>query len=188
MDGGSESGTTNTRKFLCVTDFDRLQYYKRPKRPTWIKSFVRDLDLAVYIDLSLTNRGFLCDFIKLAASMSNRVPSDARLIAHRLNTRPQVAGKAIRTLMSLGFVSEFVEDLKTCKDNDLEHIRDAAGSPKETASLSNSPSDSQSPCTELESQDYFDSRMTNGVCPKCDGEGCHWCPSAPQRDGGANTL
>ncbi len=45
------------RHFLRVPGFDEMQNPRRPKRPTGIKSFVRDLDDPVRVDLSLTVRG-----------------------------------------------------------------------------------------------------------------------------------
>jgi len=173
---GIEPATGNSRKFLRVTDFDRLQSPKRPKRPTWVKSYTRDLDQPDYLDLSLFIRGFLCDFIKLAASMRNRVPNDARFIARKLGIRPQDVGKAVAKLISLRYVTEFAEDLETRKINDMEHLTDAAGLPRQTASLSESNSQSQSPDTNYQSVPILSAESASSpVCPHCDGEGCAWC-------------
>lgn len=164
----AESGPPSTREYLRVTDFDCLQSPKRPKRPTWVKSYTRDLDNTDYLGLSLATRGLFCDFIKLAASMSNRVPDDASFIAHRLGIRPQDVGKAMVRLVSLGHVTGFVEDLETSKINDMAHLTDSRGCPKETTSLSSS--DSQSPCN-----DYIRDTEDDRPCVRCDGEGCAWC-------------
>lgn len=129
--------SSQRRQFLRVTGFDRMQNPKRPKRPTWIKSFVRDLDDPVRLSLTLTVRGFLSEFEKLAATMMNRVPNDVKFIARKINTPPTVAGKALHTCITHGLVTKFDEDLKTSQDNDLYQKTDTRPIPP---SLSNSKS------------------------------------------------
>ncbi len=170
------TGSCVTRKFYRVSDFDLLQNPKRPKRPTWVKSYTRDLDRPDYRNLSLTVRGFFCDFIKLAASMSNRVPYDARLIANRLGIRPQDVGKAVAKLTTVGYLTEFEEDLKTSKIRDLEHLTDAIVIPMETTSTSKSLSTSESAERSCVLRtNGIEGIVTDQVCPQCDGEGCAWC-------------
>lgn len=149
-----------------------MQNPRRPKRPTWIKTFVRDLDDPEWLGLSLTVRGFVSDFQKLAASMCNRVPDDIRFIAHKLDTPPTVAGKALNTCLTHGLITRFDEDLETSKNNDLYQKTDSRPIPP-SLSLSNS-----------ESTDKSSANSTNTLragpnpppsCPRCDGEGCHWC-------------
>ena len=83
------SNKPDMRQFLRVENFDEMQNPKRPKRPTWIKAYVRDLDDPDRLKLSLAVRGFLSEFEKLAASMTNRVPDDIRFIA-RKRRLPQI--------------------------------------------------------------------------------------------------
>jgi len=172
----ANSGPSSTRNYLRVTDFDCLQSPKRPKRPTWVKSYTRDLDNTNYLGLSLAIRGLYCDFIKLAASMSNRVPDDNGFIAHRLGVRPQDVGKAIVKLVSLGYVTGFVEDLEMSKINDMAYLTDSRGIPRETISPSPSPSSSDS---QSAGNDYMpgteDDVDEDRKCAQCDGEGCAWC-------------
>ena len=127
------------RYFLRVPGFDEMQNPRRPKRPTWIKSFVRDLDDPVRVSLSLTVRGFLSEFEKLAASMMNRVPDDIKFIARKIGTPPAVAGKALNTCLTHGFITRFDEDLETSKNNDLYQKTDSRPIPP-----SLSPSNSKS--------------------------------------------
>ena len=163
---------SDSRQFLRVPSFEDLQNPKRPKRPTWIKSFVRDLDDPDWLRLSLTNRGFLCDFQKLAASMMNRVPNDIRFIARKLNTPPTVAGKALNTCLTHGFIARFDEDMNTSRNNDLYQKTDSRPIPR-----SFSPSNSMS----TGGSDYIDTTGPHKdsespeLCPRCDGEGCRWC-------------
>lgn len=119
------------RSFLRVTDFEALQNPKRPKRPTWIKSYVTDLDDPIRLNLTLTVRGFLSDFEKLAATMANRVPDDVQFIARKLGTQPAVAGKALNTCLTHGFISRFAEDMNTFKKNDLRQKTDSLPVPLE---------------------------------------------------------
>lgn len=109
----------NSRQFLRVQNFDEMQNSKRPKRPTWIKSFVYDLDDPAYLNLSLAVRGFLSEFEKLAAIMGNRVPDDASFIGRKINANPAFIGKALRTCMHQGLITRFAEDLDTSRQNDL---------------------------------------------------------------------
>ena len=135
------SNTPDQRQFLRVQNFDEMQNPKRPKRPTWIKSFVRDLDDPDRLSLSLAVRGFLSEFEKLAASMMNRVPDDIRFIARKINTQPAVAGKALNTCLTHGFIVRFAEDLNTSRNNDLYQKTDTRPIPP---SNSNSQSKSSS--------------------------------------------
>ena len=135
------SNTPDQRQFLRVQNFDEMQNPKRPKRPTWIKSFVRDLDDPVRLNLTLTVRGFLSEFEKLAASMMNRVPDDIRFIARKINTLPAVAGKALNTCLTYGLITRFAEDLNTSRNNDLYQKTDNRPIPP---SNSNSQSKSSS--------------------------------------------
>ncbi len=121
-----------------------MQNPKRPKRPTWIKSFVRDLDDPVRLNLSLAVRGFLSDFEKLAASMMNRVPDDMRFIGRKINTPPAVAGKALNTCLTHGFITRFAEDLNTSRNNDIYQKTDTRPIPP-----SKSSSNSKSSTTEI---------------------------------------
>ncbi len=168
---------SNVRPYLRVPSFDDLQNPRRPKRPTWIKSFVRDLDDPDWLGLSLTNRGFLSDFQKLAASMMNRVPDDVRFIARKLNTPPAVAGKALNTCITHGFLVRFAEDTNTRRNNDLYQKTDSRQIP---GSLSQSNSKSSG------SSNYIDTTVQSDVpdpverCPQCDGEGCRWCLPLPR--------
>lgn len=107
------------RQFLRVANFDEMQNPKRPKRPTWIKSFVRDLDDPDRLMLSLAVRGFLSEFEKLAAQMLNRVPNDVRFIARKVNAPPRVVGKTLHACVTHGFITVFDEDVKTSRINDL---------------------------------------------------------------------
>jgi len=118
-----------------------MQNPKRPKRPTWIKTYVRDLDDPDRLKLSLAVRGFLAAFEKLAASMMNRVPHDIRFIARKINTQPAVAGKALNTCLTHGFISRFAEDMNTSRNNDLYQKTDTRPIPP---SNSNSQSKSSS--------------------------------------------
>ena len=131
-----------TPEYVRLTDFDNLQSPRRPKKPTWLKTYVRDLDCPRYLELSLAVRGFLADLTKLAAAYSNRIPRDPKLIAGKLSTRPQVVSKSLSTLHRLGFVSYFAEDLETSKNRDLERLTD-------NAPIRPSPSTSQSESTRV---------------------------------------
>ena len=155
----------HVRTFLRVPAFDQMQNPKRPKRPTWLKLFVRDLEDPEWVKLTLTVRGFVTEFQKLAASMENRVPDDTKFIARKIGVQPAVAGKALNTCLTHGFLVRFAEDLKTSKNND---IKQKTGFQPIPSSLSNS--DSKSSGVE----------RSSGIaevqpCPNCDGEGCHWC-------------
>ena len=165
------------REFYRVTDFDLLQNPKRPKRPTWVKSYTRDLDSPDYRNLSLSVRGFYCDFIKLAAILQNRVPDDARFIAHRLGVRPQDVAKAMKRLMSLDYVTRFVEDFETSKINDLMHLTDSKEISAESACISISHSLSESAVRRDLHNTAGIAPQSDQVCPQCDGEGCAWCQS-----------
>lgn len=134
------------RHYLRVEDFDKMQNPKRPRRPTWIKSFVRDLDDPIRLSLTLTVRGFLSEFEKLASTMMNRVPDDVRFIGRKINTPPAVAGKALNTCLTHGLITRFAEDMKTSQDNDLYNKTDDRPIPP-----SSSPSNSPSPSTDLAS-------------------------------------
>lgn len=166
--------SSERRQFLRVDDFDRMQNPKRPKRPTRIKSFVRDLDDPDHLCLTLTVRGFLSDFQKLAASMQNRVPNDVRFIARKINTPPTVAGQALNTCLTHGLVTRFDEDMKTSRNNDIKQRIDARLIPPSLSSFSNSKSPSST---------YIPNRTTDTdtdpenkpMCAHCDGEGCAWC-------------
>lgn len=160
------------RNFLRVAGFDELQSPKRPMRPTWIKAYVRDLDDPAYMELSIAVRGFLADFQKLAATMRNRVPHDAKFIASKLAIRPQVVGVSLSTLIRLGFVSEFVEDLKTSQNNDLYQKTDSRPIPY---SLSSSNSQSTGGSTTKGTTAIRAVGEHSPECPRCDGEGCAWC-------------
>jgi len=116
---------SDQREFLRVPSFDELQSPKRPRRPTWLKMYVRDLEDPAYLGLSLAARGFLSDFQRLAATMQNRVPLDVRFIARKIDAPAHVVGKLLSTCIQLGFVSRFAEDLKTSKDKDIEEKTDS---------------------------------------------------------------
>lgn len=134
------------RKFLRVADFDVRQNPRRPKRPSWLKMFVRDLDDVAYLSLSLTVRGFLADFQRLAADLENRVPYDVRFIARRIGAAPAVVGQALNTCLTHGFISRFALPLKPRINNELADSGDAQLIPP---SLSNSNSHSKSTDTEF---------------------------------------
>ena len=133
--------TQQTRSFLRVANFDEMQNPKRPRRPTWIKSFVRDIDDPDYLTLTLTVRGFLSSFEKLASTMMNRVPNDTKFIARKINVPPAVAAQALNTCVTHAFVTEFAEDLETSQNNDLYQKTDTRPIPP---SNSNSQSKSSS--------------------------------------------
>ena len=135
------SNKPGMRQFLRVANFDEMQNPKRPKRPTWIKTYVRDLDDPDRLKLSLAVRGFLSEFEKLAASMMNRVPDDIPFIARKINTQPAVAGKALNTCLTHGFIVRFAEDMNTSRNNDLYQKTDTRPIPP---SNSNSQSKSSS--------------------------------------------
>lgn len=129
------------RTYLCVAGFDELQSPKRPKRPSWIKSRVDDLDSIEYMQLSLSARGFLSDFTKLAATLQNRVPCDFSFIAQRLCSRPTTVAQHVRNTIAAGFLLEFnlsqnAKETTTCEEN---------GNPSGNllSSSSNSPSSLQ---------------------------------------------
>lgn len=135
------SNTHNTREFLRVQNFDETQNPKRPKRPTWIKSFMRDLDDPIRLSLTLSARGFLSEFEKLAASMMNRVPDDNQFIGRKINAPPAVVGKMLNACLTHGFILRFAEDLNTSRINDLYQKTDTRPIPP---SNSNSQSKSSS--------------------------------------------
>ena len=153
-------------RFIRVPDFDRRQSPKRPKKPTWLKLFVSDLDEPDYLDLSLAVRGFLADFQRLAAKLQNRVPDDVRYIARQLNTQPAVAGKALKTCLTHGLLVRFADDKISKQINDIcDKSATRPIPPSQSQSKSSSPSGTQ---------------LTNvtraaGRCAACDGEGCAWC-------------
>lgn len=162
----------DSRQYLRVPSFDDLQNPRRPKRPTWIKSFVRDLDDPDWLGLSLTNRGFLSDFQKLAASMMNRVPDDVGFIARKLHTPPTVAGKALNTCLAHGFIARFDEDVNTRRNNDLYQKTDTRPVPH---SLSQSNSMSTGSSNYIDTTGQVDASDSCDRCVRCDGEGCRWC-------------
>ena len=168
---------SNFRHYLRVPSFDDLQNPRRPNRPTWIKSFVRDLDDPEWLGMSLTNRGFLTDFQKLAASMMNRVPDDVRFIARKLNTPPAVAGKALNTCLTHGFIVRFDEDMNTSRNNDLYQKTDSRPIPP---SLSPSNSMSTSGSNYKDTTGLTIAADTSEPCLSCDGEGCRWCVPLPR--------
>ena len=137
------SNARGHRDFLRVQNFDEMQNPKRPKRPTWIKSFVRDLDDAGRLSLSLAVRGFLSEFEKLAASMMNRVPDDTRFIARKINTQPAVAGKALNTCLTHGFIVRFAEDPNTSRNNDLYQKTDTRPIPPSNSNFQSKSSSQQ---------------------------------------------
>lgn len=161
--------SSERRQYLRVDDFDRMQNPKRPKRPTWIKSFVRDLDDPDHLCLTLTVRGFLSDFQKLAASMQNRVPNDVRFIARKINTPPIVAGQALNTCLTHGLVTRFDEDMKTSRNNDINQRNDARLIPP---SLSNSQSKSSSSTYISNSTTSPEINSDIPKCLHCADEGC----------------
>ena len=160
------------RHFLRVSGFDAMQNPRRPNRPTWIKSFVRDLDDPVRVNLSLTVRGFLSEFEKLAAGLMNRVPYDVKFIARKIGTPPTVAGKALNTCLTHGFITRFDEDLETSKNNDLYQKTDSRPIPP-SLSPSNSESTDEGSTNSTTTLRADPDRPPN--CSRCDGEGCRWC-------------
>lgn len=132
------SNAPEQRQFLRVENFDEMQSPKRPKRPTWIKSFVYDLDDPVRLNLTLAVRGFLSEFEKLAAIMGNRVPDDASFIGRKINANPAVVGKALVSCMYHGLITRFAEDLNISRINDLHQKIDTRPIPPST-SYSTSP-------------------------------------------------
>ena len=117
--------TSKDRKYIEVVGFEELQNSKRPKRPSWFKAFTAELEELDYLGLSLTNRGFLIDMQRLAATMGNRIPNDVRFIARRLNQPPRVIGKALTTCITQGFLSESDEPADSRKNSSLNEKSDA---------------------------------------------------------------
>ena len=163
---------SDDRTFLRVHDFDERQNPRRPKRPTWLKMFVRDLDDAGYIRLSLSVRGFLGDFQRLAADFENRVPDDVQFIARRLNTPPAVVAKALNTCLTHDFILRFAPPANSQKNKTLEEKSDSRPIPP---SLSYSTSLSPSEVTTNSTTTRGKVTALHEVCPACDGEGCAWC-------------
>lgn len=151
------SNSIDQRQFLRVSSFEELQNPKRPKRPTWIKSFVRDLDDPARLNLSLSARGFLSEFEKLAASMMNRVPDEIGFIARKINAPPAVAGKMLNICLAHGLISRFAEDLDTSRNNDLYQKTDTQPTPP-----SNSSSQSRSSSQDSTEVDQHASSTING--------------------------
>lgn len=58
----------------------------------------------------------------LCMEFANRVPDDISFIAQKIGVRPAVAGKAIRHLVSSGFLLEFAEDPNASNNNDLMQL------------------------------------------------------------------
>ena len=127
------------RSYLRVSDFESMQNPKRPKRPTWIKSYVRELDDPAYLDLTLTVRGFLADLIRLAAMMENRIPDDSQFIGRKLNVPPRVVTKALNTCVTHGLVTRFDEDVKTSKNNTLRQKIATPSIPPSSSSSASPP-------------------------------------------------
>jgi hypothetical protein len=176
---------SDVRQYLRVKNFDELQNPKRPNRPTWIKSFVRDLDNPIWMGLTLTNRGFISDFQKLAASMENRVPDDVRFISRKLGIPPRVAGKALNTCVTHELITRFDEDTRTSRNNDLYHLTGtrpilASISPSQSHSMSTGGSNS------IDTTGLPVVPETPDSCIRCDGEGCRWCE--PQQRNGVKRL
>lgn len=132
------------RTFLAVPDFERRQNPKRPRRPTWIKAYVSDLDDPELLELSLAVRGFLAQFALLAADLNNRVPDDVGYIARRLAIRPAVAGKALHKCITHGRITRFAPREKTRVNSELEKKIDSRSIPSAPPSLSISHSPSLS--------------------------------------------
>ena len=160
------------RKFWKLAHFDRLQNGRRPKHPTWIKSFVRDLENYEYISQSLAARGFLADFTKLAARLNNRVPSDSKWVSKQLQIRPQVVTNSVNTWIILGYISEFEEHLEISRDRDLDHISEVKKIPSVADSLSTSEGNRSNNLYTSNNPINDDNQV---VCVQCDGEGCAWC-------------
>jgi len=102
---------------------------------------MRDLDDPLRLSLTLSARGFLSEFEKLAASMMNRVPNDIQFIGRKINAPPAVVGKMLNACLTHGFISRFTEDLNTSRINDVYQKTDTLPIPP---SKSNSQSKSSS--------------------------------------------
>jgi hypothetical protein len=135
--------------------------------------FVRDLDDPYYLNLSLTVRGFLNDFTRLAADMEGRVPYDVRFIARRLNEPPRVVGKALQTCITLGLITEFNAGVVSTENKDID---EELATPSIPPSLSLSNSKSSRSSTNSNTTTVL--QVVNDdsdACLHCDSEGCHWC-------------
>lgn len=123
-----------------------MQPKDRPLRPHWLKSYVRDLGLEPYRALSATERGVLADLVRLAAEKRNRIPwTTSRLVSESLGIRPHIVGKAVTSLLSLGFVSVFAESETDTKNKDLAFLLGGVESLGGGSSLSPSCSTTLSP-------------------------------------------
>ncbi|MDJ0711292.1 MAG: hypothetical protein QNJ14_12915 [Woeseiaceae bacterium] len=83
------------------------------------RDWLEDYD---FTQLSMTTRGVYFCLHMLAARSANRVPLDYSWIGKKIVTRPQDVGKAIAALQRVGLVEEFVEDVETCRNNDLQQV------------------------------------------------------------------
>ena len=110
------------RTFLSVANWDDIQNPRRPKVPPWTKLHRDWLNIYEFSRLSATNRGVLFSMHMLCAELRNRVPYDTAYIAHKINLRPAVVGKALIQLISTEFLVEFAEDLETSQNNDLTQL------------------------------------------------------------------
>ena len=155
-----------TRPMLMLTNYADLQRTKDGqlvKQHHWVKSWVKDLQNIDYRGLSLSDRGFLADFSRLAGFMENRVPDDNQYLASMMGCRPQHVSKAKVSLMSRGFLVPFEEDLDRSRIKDIDTMKGTPGIPPSVSTFRLISSESSSG-TKL--------NITTGDCGYCGTPAC----------------
>jgi hypothetical protein len=122
------------RRFWRISDFERRQNPKKPKRANWTKLWADDLDSHEYLSLSATDRGVLADLQRLAGLLGGQVPADVKWLSRRLQVRANILGKSVANLFACGRLVEFVEDTKPNENSEFDEKRETQGQPTEDPS------------------------------------------------------
>lgn len=105
MERAEEAGV----KYLAVKNWEHYQHY-HDRRPPWIKLHQSLLDDHAFLRLSDANRSQMLLIWLIASRHNNRIPNDARYIAHAI----QCTGKLqLKSLIDAGFLYETDEDAPT---------------------------------------------------------------------------
>ncbi len=119
------------RKFLAVTDWNKLQYHKQLTNPPWTRLHQDWLTDYRFSQLSLQQRGVLFCMHMLAARSANKIPFDVPWIAKQFGCKSSAVSKVVLNLISTGFLLEFAETQESKGINSLPFVYDVEAAPPE---------------------------------------------------------